>query len=93
MRVEETGKEILKEGREGGGQEGKAFVCKEGGERTLLGDDRDAETESSHSANTARESQTGFCLPSCGHCQTSVSVARCFVSAIIRHLSGLRDKP
>lgn len=40
----------------------------------------------------ASQSQTGFCLLSCGHCQTSVSVARCFVSAIIQHLSGLRDK-
>lgn len=40
----------------------------------------------------ASRSQTGFCLPSRGHCQTSVSVARCFVSAIIQHLSGLRDK-
>lgn len=62
--------------------EKETFVCKRGGERTLLRGDRDAETENSHSENTARESQTGFCLPSRGHCQTSVSVARCFVSAI-----------
>lgn len=37
------------------------------------------------------KSQTGFCLPSRGYCQTSVSVVQCFVPAIIRDLSGRPD--
>lgn len=42
-----------------------------------------------HTLETARESQSGFCLLNHGRCQMSVSVAQCFVSAITRHLLGL----
>ena len=51
-------------GREKGGEEGKVFFCKGGGERTLLSGDRDAETENSHTVKTLREShRLGFvCL-------------------------------
>lgn len=50
MSVREGERDIKR--REKGGEEGKVFFCKGGGERTLLRGDRDAETESFHSERT-----------------------------------------
>lgn len=71
-----------------GGEEGKVFFCIGGEERMLY-----QEVIEMMKKRACRESETRFCLLSHGHCQMSVSVACCFVSSVIWHLSGLCDKP